>query len=69
MEKRKFFTLPALELQPLGRPARSQSLYRHSKVVTERRGGSRTLRMQINATYYNTALATTCGLVRKHGIM
>jgi hypothetical protein len=28
VEKRKFFTLPGLELQPLGRPARSQSLYR-----------------------------------------
>jgi hypothetical protein len=25
--KRKFLTLPGLELQPLGRPARSQSLY------------------------------------------
>jgi hypothetical protein len=28
MEKRKFLTLPGLELRPLGRPARSQSLYR-----------------------------------------
>jgi hypothetical protein len=28
VEKRKFFTLPGLELGPLGRPARSQSLYR-----------------------------------------
>jgi hypothetical protein len=28
MEKREFLTLPGLELQPLGRPARSQSLYR-----------------------------------------
>jgi hypothetical protein len=27
-EKRKFLTLPGLELRPLGRPARSQSLYR-----------------------------------------
>jgi hypothetical protein len=27
VEKRKFFTLPGLELQPLGRSARSQSLY------------------------------------------
>jgi hypothetical protein len=27
MEKRKFLTLKELELQPLGRPARSQSLY------------------------------------------
>jgi hypothetical protein len=26
MEKRKFLTLPGLELRPLGRPARSQSL-------------------------------------------
>jgi hypothetical protein len=28
VEKRKFFTLPGLELRPLRRPARSQSLYR-----------------------------------------
>jgi hypothetical protein len=28
VEKRKFLTLPGLELQPLSRPARSQSLYR-----------------------------------------
>jgi hypothetical protein len=30
VEKRKFLTLPGLELRPLGRPARSQSLYRLS---------------------------------------
>jgi hypothetical protein len=30
VEKREFFTLPGLELGPLGRPARSQSLYRLS---------------------------------------
>jgi hypothetical protein len=30
VEKRKFFTLPGLELRPLGRPVRSQSLYRLS---------------------------------------
>jgi hypothetical protein len=28
MNKLKFLTLPELELRPLGRPARSQSLYR-----------------------------------------
>jgi hypothetical protein len=28
VEKRKFLTLPGLELLPLSRPARSQSLYR-----------------------------------------
>jgi hypothetical protein len=28
LEKRKFLTLPGLELQPLRRPARSKSLYR-----------------------------------------
>jgi hypothetical protein len=27
VEKRKFLTLPRLELRPFGRPARSQSLY------------------------------------------
>jgi hypothetical protein len=30
LEKRKFWTLQGLELRPLGRPARSQSLYRLS---------------------------------------
>jgi hypothetical protein len=30
VKKRKLFTLPVLELRPLGRPARSQSLYRLS---------------------------------------
>jgi hypothetical protein len=30
VEKIKFLTLPGLELRPLGRPARSQSLYRLS---------------------------------------
>jgi hypothetical protein len=30
VEKRKFLTLPGLELLPLGRPAHSQSLYRLS---------------------------------------
>jgi hypothetical protein len=28
VEKRKFLTLPVLEIRPLGLPARSQSLYR-----------------------------------------
>jgi hypothetical protein len=28
LENRKFVTLPGLELRPLGRPARIQSLYR-----------------------------------------
>jgi hypothetical protein len=28
VEKRKFLTLPGLELRPLGHPARSQSVYR-----------------------------------------
>jgi hypothetical protein len=28
VEKRKFLSLPGLELRPLGRPARGQSLYR-----------------------------------------
>jgi hypothetical protein len=30
VEKRNFFILPGFELRPLGRPARSQSLYRLS---------------------------------------
>jgi hypothetical protein len=36
VEKRKFLTLPGLELRPLGRPALSQSLYR-LRYVTERK--------------------------------
>jgi hypothetical protein len=28
VKKRKFLTLPGLELQPIGRPSRGQSLYR-----------------------------------------
>jgi hypothetical protein len=34
VEKRKFLTLQRLELRPLSRPARSQSLYRLSYPVT-----------------------------------
>jgi hypothetical protein len=34
VEKRKFFTLPGLELRPLGRPACSQSLYRLRYIIT-----------------------------------
>jgi hypothetical protein len=30
VEKRKFLTLPGLELRPLGRPTRNQSLYQLS---------------------------------------
>jgi hypothetical protein len=30
VKMRKFFSLPELEVRPLGRPARSQSLYRLS---------------------------------------
>jgi hypothetical protein len=33
MEKRKFLPPPRLELRPLGRPARSQSLYRLSYII------------------------------------
>jgi hypothetical protein len=34
VKKRKFVTLPGLELRPLGRPTRSQSLYRLPNVLT-----------------------------------
>jgi hypothetical protein len=34
VKKRKFLTLPGLELRPLGRPARSHSLYRLRHPVT-----------------------------------
>jgi hypothetical protein len=33
VEKRKYLTLPGLELRHLGRPARSQSLYYLCKIV------------------------------------
>jgi hypothetical protein len=36
MEEWKFFTLPELELGPLGRPTRNQSLYR---LITEKSMG------------------------------
>jgi hypothetical protein len=36
MKKRKFLTLPGLELQPLFRPARSKSLYRLSYPGSDR---------------------------------
>jgi hypothetical protein len=43
VEKRKFLILPRLELRPLGRPARSQSLHRRRylwlKVVSKLTGG------------------------------
>jgi hypothetical protein len=33
VKKKKFLTLPGFELRPLGRPARSQSLYRLIKCI------------------------------------
>jgi hypothetical protein len=36
VEKRKFLTLSGLELRPLGRPARSQSLYRLRRINHKR---------------------------------
>jgi hypothetical protein len=38
VEKKKFLTLPGLELRPLRRPARSQSLYRLSYPGYPRQG-------------------------------
>jgi hypothetical protein len=38
MEKRKFLTLPGLELRPLGHPAHSQSLYRSQPPPHENSG-------------------------------
>jgi hypothetical protein len=35
VEKRKFLTLPGLELRPLGGPARSQSVLPDSLIFTE----------------------------------
>jgi hypothetical protein len=36
VEKRKFFTLPGLELRPLGRPARSNTDYAIPALLTTR---------------------------------
>jgi hypothetical protein len=52
VEKRKFLTLPGLELRSLGRPARSQSLYRL------RYPGS--LFFTYNREILQIALATAC---------
>jgi hypothetical protein len=41
MEKRKFFTLPGLELRPLTHPARSQSLYLRDNRLHNKEKGSR----------------------------
>jgi hypothetical protein len=45
VEKRKLLTLPGLELQPLGRPVRGQSLYQlccPGSCYAKRRGGKST---------------------------
>jgi hypothetical protein len=54
VEKRKFFlTLPGFQLRPLGRPARSQSLYRlcypGSKYISKKNGENSN--RYINYTY------------------
>jgi hypothetical protein len=57
-EKRKFLAQPGLELRPLGRPARSQSLYRL------RYPGSRIIIIIIrsgNAVDYNYTVGTLMG--------
>jgi hypothetical protein len=48
IEKRKFLTLPGLELLPLSRPARSQCLYRlrYPGSDTQRRGDLNTLEVK-----------------------
>jgi hypothetical protein len=51
VEKRKFLTLPGLELQPLGHPSRSQSLYR------QRYPGCIFLSLQFND---GVSIETTC---------
>jgi hypothetical protein len=52
VEKRKFLTLLGLELRPLGRPARSQSLYRlHYFVLTHNYKHNMKLRLQIPAPF------------------
>jgi hypothetical protein len=58
VEKRKFLTLPCLELRPLCSPARSQSLYRLSYPGSETAIGSslNALRHNLTGDYTKTAL-------------
>jgi hypothetical protein len=49
VEKRKFLTLPGLELRPFGRTARSQSLYR--------------LRLMFMCTVFSAAFCEVSGLI------
>jgi hypothetical protein len=53
LEKRKFLTLPGLELLPLSRPARSQSLYR-----LRYPGSDRGLLYCPNVRFFNNMLCT-----------
>jgi hypothetical protein len=45
VEKKKFFTLPGLELRPLGRSARNQSLYRLQYPAVEK---SKEIKMELS---------------------
>jgi hypothetical protein len=48
VEKRKFLTLPGLELRPFGGPARSQSLYRLSYPGWDRRSRSKKKKVKLH---------------------
>jgi hypothetical protein len=54
LEKRKFLTLPGLELRPLGRIAHNQSLYRL------RCPGSSGLRVGFRLVFHTLAPGTVC---------
>jgi hypothetical protein len=57
LEKRKFLILPGLELRPLGRPARSSSLYRL-------RCPGKVCRIDINCLYVVKGTAFQQGVLR-----
>jgi hypothetical protein len=61
VEKRKFLTLPGLEMRPRPRPARSQSLYRLPALKTVR------IILKIKATYF--ALLCVTLLTAKYFIL
>jgi hypothetical protein len=55
VKKRKYLTLPGIEFRPLGRPARSQSLYRL------RYPGSYHVNSELNTLPSKNRVASVCG--------
>jgi hypothetical protein len=68
VEKRKFLTLPRLELRPLGRPTRSLSLYRLLELLSiqniyffrQHKNSLRGIQMNIYIKFLNLKRTTCC---------